>query len=281
MNAANESYAKPIILRQTFLLSFYFFHIVLQVLNADGYVVDESGCFVSVEEPSAELSVTRSASKLALFTVLPEFTLQLAKTTVIREGERLALVCRLNGDCEPRPAILWFRDGQLLKEGQGLNTTIQFDAGTCECRLLIDSCEKFLNQGIYTCTAAVRTSPSEPFEFVCKTLTNVKIVSSERVGEEATAGAYESGSEAEGRPAGHGIAPMFLQSLEDVELEEGDEMELKCQIMGAPIPEVAAFFAKNITEKTAIKRVRSELLDYNYETGIFKISIRNVSNEGT
>jgi len=109
----------------------------------------------------------------------------------------------------------------------------------------------------------------------------VKIVNSELVVEEATAGAYESGSEAEGRPAGHGIAPMFLQSLEDVELEEGDEMELKCQIMGAPIPEVAAFFAKNITEKTAIKRVRSELLDYNYETGIFKISIRNVSNEGT
>jgi hypothetical protein len=72
---------------------------------------------------------------------------------------------------------------------------------------------------------------------------------------------------------------MFLQSLEDTTLEEGEELELKCQIMGAPIPEVACFFAKNITEKTSIKRIRTELLDYNYETGIFRINISNVTNE--
>ena len=79
---------------------------------------------------------------------------------------------------------------------------------------------------------------------------------------------------------GRGIAPMFLQSLEDRELEEGDEMELKCQIMGAPLPEVACFFAKNISEQTSIKRIRAELLDFNYETGIFKVAIKNVSAEG-
>ncbi len=251
-----------------------------KVLNSDGYVVNETGCFISVEEPSAELSVTTSPSKLALFKVLPEFVVELAKTSVIREGDTLELVCRLNDRCEPRPDILWFRDGQVLKEGQGLHTTIRFDIVSCECRLVIENCEKFLNQGIYTCAAAaVRQSSSEHFEFICKTITNVKIISSERVIDSAVEdNGCESGSET--IAGNNGIAPMFLQSLEDVELEEGDEMELKCQIMGAPIPEVAAFFAKNITERTAIKRVRSELLDYNYETGIFKICIKNVSNEG-
>lgn len=57
-------------------------------------------------------------------------------------------------------------------------------------------------------------------------------------------------------------------------------MELKCQIMGAPLPEVACFFAKNITEQTSMKKIRSELLNFNYETGIFKVIIKNDSTEG-
>ena len=118
-----------------------------KVLNAEGYVVNESGCFINVEEPSAELNVTRSPSKLSLFSVLPEFVGELSKTTVIREGDKLSLVCRLNVECEPKPVILWFRDGQLLKDGQGLNTSMSFSAESGECRLVIEQCEKFLNQG--------------------------------------------------------------------------------------------------------------------------------------
>lgn len=116
--------------------------------------------------------------------------------------------------------------------------------------------------------------PNEHYDYICKTTTNVRIIGSdEQV-------AYDSSAESErGFDSHRGIAPMFLQSLEDTESEEGEELELKCQIMGAPIPEVACFFAKNITEKTSIKRIRSELLDYNYETGIFKITIKNVTNE--
>ena len=120
-----------------------------KVLNNEGYVVCESGCFVNVEEPSADVSVTRSPSKLSLFSILPNFVHELSKTTVIREGDRLILVCKLNGDCEPKPTVLWFRDGQLLKEGQGLNTVMTYEKESGECKLAIGHCEKFLNQGMF------------------------------------------------------------------------------------------------------------------------------------
>jgi hypothetical protein len=146
-----------------------------KVLNADGYVIIESGCFVSVEEENSdEVAVTRSASKLSLFTVLPSFVVDLKKTTVVREGARLELACQLNTNCEPRPAILWFRDGQLLKPGQGIGVTQSYRAETGECRFVVKSSERFLNQGIYVCTAAVQ-SGSEHFDYICKTMTNVKV----------------------------------------------------------------------------------------------------------
>jgi hypothetical protein len=70
---------------------------------------------------------------------------------------------------------------------------------------------------------------------------------------------------------------MFLQSLEDTELEEGEDLELKCQIMGAPLPQIMCYFTKDISEKSSIKRISSENINYNYETGICRVYFKNVS----
>ena len=246
-----------------------------KVINADGYIINETGCFLSIHEPNTEINLTKKASKLSLFSVLPSFVNELNETVVVREGDRLSLLCRLNDTCEPKPKVLWFRDG--VQQQSGNHTEISYDTQTGECKLSQNNCDKYLTPGVYVCAAAVEdnSADSSCHSFICKTSTTVKVLAyDEQL-------AYDSSSDEKTSldALGKGIAPMFLQSLDDAVLEEGDELELKCQIMGAPIPEVACFFAKNITEKTAIKRIRTELLDYNYETGIFRINIKNVSNE--
>ena len=71
------------------------------------------------------------------------------------------------------------------------------------------------------------------------------------------------------------IAPIFLQSLEDMELEEGEDLEIKCQIMGAPIPDIACHFTRDVAHKSAsIKKIKSDYINYNNENGICRVSLK-------
>ena len=245
-----------------------------KVRDVEGFIVAETGCYLTLEEPPVIISLTKDLSKLTYFSVLPLFVNELNSVTNLKEGERMSLLCRINDDCEPKPVILWFKDGKNITEDKGY--TITYVPKTGECRLVVEKCSKMLNQGSYVCTAAV---PGYLNDFIAKTNTKVRI----SVHEDSPSDSSSDEKSSIVDQLSRGIAPMFLQSLEDAELEEGDDLELKCQIMGAPIPDITCYFTKDITEKTGIKKIRSEHVNYNFETGICRINLRGVgktANEG-
>lgn len=245
-----------------------------KVRDIENYVVAETGCYILLVEEPMKLNLTNDQSKLSIFNIRPYFTNELVESINLKEGSSLNLSCRLNSDCEPKPSIIWFKDGKNLNGSKYYN--LAFIPKLGECRLFADNCDKYQYEGVYTCVAAL---PGSSTDFVAKTECNVRIISSNDEDQEQT----DSSSDERSTSFVRGVAPMFLQKLVDTELEEGDDLELKCQIMGAPIPEIACYFSKEISEKSGLKKIKSDYVTYNYETGICRIQLKNVthsSNDG-
>lgn len=258
-----------------------------KVRDLDGYVVAETGCYITVAV--GELTTTTAKIQLiedksiveTIFSIAPRFVNELNSLSTFAEGDQLKLVCRLNDDCEPKPNVIWFKDGKDVSID--VDCSCSYNPKSGECRLVVQSCSKIVHEGVYTCVAAL---PDSPTEFITKTFSRVRISSSDTErssGEEASSDekSYSPIDDDDRSPsrAAAGIAPMFLQSLEDTELEEGEDLELKCQIMGAPIPEIFVYFTKDITNKAATKKLKQEYTSYNLETGICRIQIKNVKVE--
>jgi hypothetical protein len=74
---------------------------------------------------------------------------------------------------------------------------------------------------------------------------------------------------------------MFLQPLEDIEVEAGDELEIKCQIMGAPVPHIYAYFTKLSGESNTLRKIHPDLIKYNLETGICRVNIPKATLNGS
>jgi hypothetical protein len=236
-----------------------------RVKDTNDLVVAETGCYLSIEEVP-NVSLTNDLSKLSYFSIVPVFVNELNDKIYVKENESLTLLCRLNDDCEPKPNVIWLKDGMILENTENEYKST-FVPKTGECRLHLVSFDKLLHQGTYSCVATV---PDSTNEIVAKTSTRVKL---SHYFDSTT----DESSDERTEPINRGIAPMFLQSLQDLEVEEGDDIELKCQIMGAPIPEIICFFTKDINEKSSIKKIRSNFIDYNFETGICRINMKNVS----
>ena len=213
--------------------------------------------------------MTKDEAKLDYFSIKPVYLNELNRNIVLNQGEHLNLLCRLNESCEPKPSVLWFRDGRLINEESGYSTF--YIPMTGECRLTAEYCDKSIHEGIYTCAAAIPELVDD--SIITKTSTKVKIISIDEINTE------DSASEIE---LNRGIAPIFLQTLQDVTLEEGDDLELKCQIMGAPLPEVACYFTKDMEEKGIVRKIKSNLVQYNYETGICRVNLNGIkqTNDG-
>lgn len=246
-----------------------------KVKDVEDNVLAETGCYLNVKDFDYELQSKKDNFKYLFFKTLPKFTNELNDSIVIREGDKLNLICRLNDDCEPKPSVYWFKDGKDITNSKYYRTT--YVSRTGECRLVVDSSDKHYDQGVYTCAI---TLPHSPKEVISKSVCKVKITSPDDV-TLSDSSSEDKSSQVEvitkGGP-GAGIAPMFLQSLEDTELEEGEHLEIKCQIMGAPIPDISCYFTKDIgAERGSIKKVKPEFINYNCENGICRISFSNVS----
>jgi hypothetical protein len=238
--------------------------------NADR-VVAETGCYVNIGEDVAIPLFEDTVRLHATFVVLPRFVTELNSFTNVGEGDQLKLVCRLNDDCEPQPNVLWFKDGEDITSSKYYSTAYNPKSG--QCSMIVESCSRVLNEGIYTCVAAM---PESNTEFVAKTFSKVRVSSSDV---ERSSGDEISSDEKFSPVRNRGIAPMFLQTLDDVEIEEGEDLELKCQIMGAPIPDITAYFTKDINEKSATRKLKAEIVTYNLETGICRICVAQATRE--
>jgi hypothetical protein len=184
-------------------------------------------------------------------------------------------------------SIEWHHNYEIIEKNKDENIEIFNEIGICSLQIRKMTAEL---QGHYSCkirdqqgivvaeTSCMLNLDEQSSDYISRLMS----AKSEELFADDSAD-HSSSSDEKMSMDGPGIAPMFLQPLEDIELEDGEDLELKCQIMGAPIPEIACYFAKNITEKTAIKKIRSEIINYNYETGMCRIEIKNVTadlNEG-
>lgn len=192
-------------------------------------------------------------------------------------------------DIRKTDTIDWYHNYILIEKNTDENVEIFNEVGVCSLQIRKMTIEL---QGNYSCkvrdndgyivaeNSCFINIDNQSNEFINRTIySKSDLVSNE----ETFADDSSSDDKLSVDACGNGIAPMFLQTLEDTEIEEDEDLDLKCQIMGAPIPDIACYFAKNITEKTAIKKIRSEFLSYNYETGICRIEIKNAktdANEG-
>jgi len=203
-------------------------------------------------------------------------------------GSEVFLDCSVK-DIRKTDTIEWYHNYILIEKNTDENIEIFNEVGVCSLQIRKMTIEL---QGNYSCKVRDNNGyivaenncfiniENQSNEFINRTIySKSDLVSNE----ETFADDSSSDDKLSVDACGNGIAPMFLQTLEDTEIEEDEDLDLKCQIMGAPIPEIACYFAKNITEKTAIKKIRSEFLSYNYETGICRIEIKNTkidANEG-
>ena len=240
-----------------------------KVSDIDGRILAQTGCYLNVKEGSIPISILKDDSKLTYFQVLPYFVNELNNLVVLREGDTINLLCRLNDDSEPKPSIFWLKDNKDITFSKHYKT--KHVSKTGECRLVVENCDKHFNQGVYSCVATV---PNMPDHIIAKTSCKVKIRSSD----ESTTTDSSSDEKSQQESTSRGIAPMFLQSLEDTELEEGEDLEIKCQIMGAPIPEIACYFTRDVGDKNSIKKIKSDYISYNCENGICRITLKNVTN---
>jgi hypothetical protein len=233
-------------------------------------IVAETGCYISVGEDVALPLCEDKVKVHATFVVLPRFVSELNSLTSVNEADTLRLLCQLNTDCEPSPRVLWFKDGEDITASRYYH--IEYEASSGACSLVVDNASRVLHEGLYTCVAAL---PDSNDEFVAKTFSKVRVSSSDA--ERSSSGDELSDKMSPVR--NRGIAPMFLQPLDDVEIEEGEELELKCQIMGAPIPDITVYFSKDINDKNATRKLKSELITYNLETGICRVCIQQATRE--
>ena len=246
-----------------------------KVRDNDNYIVAETGCYINIAEDVA-IPLCEDKAKLdKAFTVLPIFVSELNTLVAVVEGDPLKLVCRLNEDCEPKPSVLWFKDGQDITKSKYYTSSYNSQNG--ECSLIIESCSKILNEGVYACVAAL---PDSEADFVIKTFSKLRVTASDI--EKSSGDEFSSEGEKSGSPLdlhSRGIAPMFLQSLDDTQIEEDEDLELKCQIMGAPIPDITCYFTKDIGDKSATRKLKPEVVSYNLETGICRITIKAATQE--
>ena len=238
-----------------------------KVRDVNGEIVAETGCNVSLmnHQEQTVVNLIQDEAKLAYFINKPVFINELNRTTNFQEGQKFNLLCRLNDTCEPKPIVVWFKDGQPIECEKG-EYKASYSPNSGECRLTADACDRSLHEGVYTCAAGIPGT----FYFVAKTSSKVKVNGAEN-NEDSS-----SSDEKTELDLSRGVAPIFLQSLSDVTLEEGEDLELKCQIMGAPIPDVTCYFSKDIEDKSSIKKIKSQFVHYNYETGICKINLNGI-----
>lgn len=232
------------------------------VRNNDGNVFDETRCKIS-----AVTLLKISPNAKSYFNEYPQFVNELNNRVYIRENESLNLLCRLNDDCDPKPLIEWFIDGQNTDSLNINKITKKYVPKTGECRLIIDECSK-ANSGTYSCVAIVAGSS----EIAALTSAKVKILAE-------TENESESEPEVSDTEGAKGIAPFFLQFPQDQECEEGENIDIKAQIMGAPLPDLTWYYTKDLDGNEELTPVDDSLSRYDRETGILVLQIKNANKQ--
>ncbi|KAK9500897.1 hypothetical protein O3M35_002066 [Rhynocoris fuscipes] len=133
----------------------------------------------------------------------PYFTSPL-EDAVVEEGNKLILKCRVNG--EPIPEITWEKDGLLIENNPDYQ--MRFTDGLCT--LTIE--ETFAEDSArFTCKA-------NNFAGSAETTCSLTVK--------------------ESQPEGEVTPPVFITPLSTVTCVEGEKLELKCLVGGAPLPVV-------------------------------------------
>lgn len=233
------------------------------VNDSNNEIIDETKCHIRCKVSTMQTEKIRSFSRL------PEFVNDLNGKTIVREGETLSLVCRLNDDCEPKPLVQWFQNRQNVEDCNFKSLQMKYTPKTGECRLVIDDCTKDCS-GDFLCAAC-----DDNFNVIAVTSSKVRVFAKD---EEIVESADESADEEY-----KGIPPLFLQIPESLDLEEGENVEFKCQVMGEPLPNIKWYHTKQLDGDSELNELNDESFKFNPETGIVILEIRNIrrdSHEG-
>ena len=232
------------------------------LVDSNDKVICKTNCLITCK---SRIETEKIAEKS--FIVLPEFVNELNPKTSVHENETLSLICRLNDDCEPKPIVKWFHNGQNVENMNfdEFQINIKYTAKTGECRLILNGCSKSLS-GVFSCAACDQNS-----NIIAVTESRVKIFLEN---EEMIETPYESSDEDY-----KGIPPLFLQIPESLELEESENVELKCQVMGAPLPYIKWYHTKKLDGDSELNEFNDDYISFNPETGIAILEIKNISKD--
>lgn len=126
----------------------------------------------------------------------------------IDAGQDLQFYCKV--EATPEATVLWYKDGIPLTDND--KTTITFDKGSGECRLVIKNAEAG-HAGTYRCVASNRIGT-----------TNTSALASVQAPKEEV--------------AKEGAEPFFTKGLVDQWLDRGETLTFHCEVTGDPQPEI-------------------------------------------
>ncbi|CEF63978.1 Unc-89 [Strongyloides ratti] len=129
----------------------------------------------------------------------PTFIMPLPVIRELPEMVEVSLICVVTG--EPQPSIRWYKDGQSL--GQHIETTFQNGVASLIIRI-----PEISDSGVYTCEAINDMGVAK-----CSGVINIQ--ESNRITL---------------------VPPKFVEPLTNTSVIEGNEIVLKCQLIGKPVP---------------------------------------------
>ncbi|ESO07592.1 hypothetical protein HELRODRAFT_76139, partial [Helobdella robusta] len=149
-------------------------------------------------------------------------------------GETARLDCKISG--HPVPDLTWYKDGrELIRGGRYLMSVNQEGVHS-----LIIKLAKISDSGVYTCRASNRAGQATKDIFL-----NVE------------------GNQRRS-------CPLFVEKLRDVEVNDGDPVEMKCTVAGYPAPVVS--WLRNGKD---ISLCKDYIVKYDLRSGVCQLSIKD------
>ncbi|GFS02464.1 titin, partial [Elysia marginata] len=245
---------------------------VLKVENELGEITCKTMLLVKGREKEIEipgqdmedaLTITRTVTttqreeQVIVQQVKPTFVTPLEPEIYVRERGIARLECQV--DAAPAPLVTWFVNGMEIKPSP--HYEIQYEDGK-SVLLIIEVGPQ--DTGEYTCRAV-----SELGEAVSSTTLYVQEPAKTDIQRPEDTSALVQPS-----PTQLLSPPVFLDTLTDIQAEDGQELQMTCRVSGTPMPSVSFFHdSKNIDDDEEF------VISYNPETGEVTLIIVEVFPE--
>ncbi|XP_074642495.1 uncharacterized protein LOC141899810 [Tubulanus polymorphus] len=249
------------------------------------YGTAESACRLHVE-PLSELSDAASIQSLTAEMTAPRFTM-LMSDTLVKEGDRVQLTCRVTG--QPEPSVSWYReeilienspDYQITADGEIQTLTIPEvfaeDAGTFMVRAINPA-------GEAKCYAKLMVEAASPEDLSRKPVKTMTFVPREEPQRFAPSPVRVSLT----REVSH-YPPEFKELFRDQTVPLGDPVRFACVIYGNPKPKVTWYFnGEEITNKDYVVDMEGDRHSlfipeiFEEDAGRFSCSAENLSGKAT